>query len=459
MVVNSARVSPALDRRTLLVITALGAAALLVVMDGTAVTVSLERLQDTFSANLSTIVWVTSIYLISASLALPLVGWAADRFGARRLLLAGLGLFVLGSVASGLAQTAGMLIGARALQGFGAGMLEPGALALAAAIAPPERVGWVMGRMSLVINLGPVLGPILGGLLSGVGLWRWIFLVNLPLGLLVALVILRQVPPDPTRTPRGPADVRGMLLLSPGFAALLLAANRWGEGSSVGWVLLPGVGGVALLLGYLVHAARATDPVLDLRLMRIRPFAVALAVMFGVGILMYTQLTALPAYAEQVHGLEGWWRGALVTALGLGLLATMGPSGRISDRTGPRVLVRSGAAVAAAGMLTFALAAQHWPLPVVGVLFVLIGAGFGAVASTTFASIYRAVPPQSAAQGTTALFIVTQLGASSGVTLVGLVTARSPDHTTPILFAVIGCVAAFISVLARLLPAAPSTTP
>lgn len=445
-------------RGTYVATPALALAALMAVLDGTAVTASLDVLRISLGSSTSVIVWVTSIYLISASLALPLVGWASARFGGRRLVLAGLGLFVLGSVASGLAGSVEVLIAARVMQGFGGGLLEPAALALTAQLAPREQVGKVMGLMSLVINLGPVLGPLAGGLLADAGLWRWIFLGNVPLGLVVAAVVFRVVPADDEGDHSVRADVRGMLLLSPGFAMLLLSINRWGESGQLSAASLLAMSGGAVLLGaYVRHALGAVRaPVLDLRLMRIRPYAAALAVMSGVGVTMYGQLTGLPAFAARVHHLDGLARGSLVAALGVGLLASMTIASRISDGTGPRVLVRTGGLVAAPMLALFALGSGSWPVWLLAIVLFVEGLGFGAVAAPTFASVYRTLSPEDAAQGTTGLFITVQLAASLGVTVVGLLADRAGAHQTSLLFLLLAGVVLLMSALGGLLPGRPA---
>lgn len=439
---TTTRPPDSLDGTTKILIAVLGAAAFVAVLDGTAVTASLETMGRSFGTGISTIIWVTSGYLMAAGAALPLVGWASDRFGGRRVFLTGLGLFVTGSLLTGIAWDIGSLLAFRVLQGFGGGLLEPAALAAAAALAPREQVGRVMGRFSLIINIAPVVGPLLGTLLADSGLWRLIFLINLPLGALILLASLRWVPVIATDRPPTPPDVRGMLLLAPGFVAVLLMINRAGEGTATGVVAVAGAIGVVLLGWYVVHALRSrTTPVLDLRLLRIPAFAAALLGMAGVGFLMYSQLTMLPLLAEARFGLTGVARGLLTAALGVGLVISMSNSGGWSDRVGPRPLVTAGAVVTAAGLATVALTQQTWPLAALMGVIAVVGLGFGCVAAPTFASVYRTLTAESAAQGTTALFITVQLFASVGVTVMGGLIGPDGTVTFGTVFAVLAAVA------------------
>ena len=313
--------------------------------------------------------------------------------------------------------------------------------------------------MSMIINVAPVLGPIAGGLLLQTGHWQWIFIVNLPLGLAVGAAALAFIPvdrPDPDAGPRPAADLRGLVLLTSGYVAVLFALNRSGGGGA-GWLIgATAVVGAALLAGYTRHAlTTAGPPALDLRLLRRPGFAASLAVMGLVGLIMYSQLTALPIFGADRRHLHGLTQGLLVSALGLGLLVSMSMCGRISDRTGPRPLVGAGAVVTVGGLAIFALTHDRLPLPVLFALLVVVGLGFGSTASPTFASVYRTLPAEEQAQGTTSLFMTVQLAASLGVTVLGLLQARTGGHWITALFILLSAAAVGIAILSRALPGPP----
>ena len=435
---------------------ALGLAALLAVLDGTVVAVALQPLARAFEAPLTTVVWVTIGYLLAVASMLPLLGWATARFGGRAVFLTGLGLFVAGSTLCAAAWSVGSLIAFRVIQGFGGGLLEPTSLALAAGLAGRDRVGRVLGTMSMIINVAPVLGPLLGGAIAGNGHWRWIFILNVPLGLGVLSAALGFVPadrPDPGPGPRPAADVRGLLLLTIGYLAVLFALNQAGRPGPALLTWAAAGLGVLLLAGYVRYAlSTSRAPALDLRLLRRPGFAAALLVMGFVGLIMYSQVTALPMFGADRHHLRGIEQGLLVCALGLGLLVSMTLSGRISDRTGPRPLVRAGAVVTAGGLLCFALTHDRLPLPVVFVLLLVIGLGFGSTAAPTFASVYRTLPAAEQAQGTTAMFMTVQLTASLGVTLLGVLQGRAPGQWLTVLFLLLAAAALAIAAIGGALP-------
>lgn len=456
---------------------ALGLAALVAVLDGTVVSVALSTLATDLDAPLTTVVWATIGYLLAAATMLPLLGWLTARFGGRMVFLGGLALFGLGSALSALAWSAGALIAFRALQGLGGGLLEPTALMLAARLAGQDRVGRVIGTISMIINVAPALGPFVGGLLLATGHWQWIFLVNIPLCLGLLAIALVFIPADRPARPGGAgaasapdsagaasapvdavpaADVRGLALLTSGYVAVLLTLTRAGQSGAGPLVALAAVVGVALLAGYTRHALTTpTTPAFDLRLLRRPGFGACLAVMSGVGLIMYSQVTVLPIVGATRHGLHGASEGLLVCALGLGLFVSMSWGGRISDRTGPRPLVRAGAVVTAAGLVTFAFTHDRLPLAAAFALFVAVGLGFGFTASPTFSSVYRILPPADQPQGTTALFMSVQLSASLGITVLGLLQARAGGDWLTWLFGLLAAAALAILALSRLLPGPP----
>jgi len=390
---------------------------------------------------------------------LPLVGWLSGRYGGRAVYLGGLVGFIAGSFLVGLAWDLPSAIAFRVLQGLGGGLLEPGAVALAGSLAPKERVGAIMGRFSLVINAGPILGPLFGALLADAGLWRWIFLINLPLGLMLFVVSLRMVPARTDKQVATPVDPLGIGLLVGGFVAVLLAVSLSNAASGATTMLLAALG-IVLLAAYAIHAVRAPAPLLDLRLMaQTGGFAAAVATMGVVGLLVYSQLTVLPLYAEQAFDLTGAARGLLVASLGVGLFLAMPNAGRLSDTFGPRRLVSIGGLTAAVACAGFAVAAlQGWSLAVVCGLLFATGLGVGAIASPTFASVYRSLPVEAAAQGTTALFIAVQLMAAVGATVVAAITAAIAAPV-PAIYLILAAAGLLVLALARLLPGRPDAIP
>lgn len=186
-------------------------------LDATIVNVGISTLGGEFHATLATIEWVTTGYLLAVALAIPLAGWAVARFGAKRMWLLGLSVFLIGSTLCAFARNAEGLIAFRVVQGFGGGMVDPIMMTVVAGAAGPARIGRVMGLVSVPITLGPVVGPVVGGLLLDHFSWQWMFLVNIPFALAAIVLAVRVLPADPP--PSGdpvPFDALGVALLSPG---------------------------------------------------------------------------------------------------------------------------------------------------------------------------------------------------------------------------------------------------
>ncbi|WP_156754947.1 DHA2 family efflux MFS transporter permease subunit [Actinokineospora pegani] len=388
------------DLRRLIAVLLLG--GMIGLLDGTIVAVGAETLADHFDTDLATIGWASTGYLLAVTVAIPLTAWAGERFGTRRLWLAGLGLFLVGSVAAGLAWDVPSLIAARVVQGLGGGTLEPVLLTLLARAAGPARAGRVMGLMGVVLSLGPVLGPIVGGVVLEALDWRWMFFVAVPVGLVSLVFSARLLPhEEPGQAP--PFDVVGLALLAPGFTGCVYALSR---GDAVGI----GVLGVVLLGVYVAHALRVRSPLIDVRLFGDRGFAASVVVMTAVGACLFSVLFAVPL-AQQADGRGVLAAGLAVAPYGLGSALAMPLAGRLSDTVGTRALAVGGAAVGLLCAVGMAVGAPVWST-------FFMGAGLGAVGASTMGSLYRTLPVESVAQGSSGLFILNQLGGSLGVAVV-----------------------------------------
>src|SRR4051812_10502728 len=209
-----------MDRALMLVASVVVLGAIMSILDTTVVNVALKTLSNDFNTDLATIQWVATGYTLALATVIPLTGWAADRFGTRRLYLTSIGLFVAGSALSGLAWSSGTLIFFRVLQGLGGGMLMPAGMTILTQAAGPQRVGRVMGIIGVPMLIGPILGPILGGWLVDDFSWRWIFFINLPIGVVAWLMSARVLPRDES-TPGVKLDWVGFATLSPSLALMI----------------------------------------------------------------------------------------------------------------------------------------------------------------------------------------------------------------------------------------------
>ncbi|MEV0622816.1 DHA2 family efflux MFS transporter permease subunit [Nonomuraea sp. NPDC050404] len=412
-----------LDGRLLRTIAVVLLGGLLGILNSTMAAVATGTLATAFDTSLSTIGWASTGFLLAVTATIPFTTWAVDRYGGKRLWVAGLALFLVGSLAAGLAWDVGSLIAFRVVQGIGAGLLDPLVLILLARAAGPRRAGRVMGLMGVVLSLGPVLGPIVGGALLGALTWRAMFLFSVVVGVVALVLAVRVIPPDEP-VPTGPSrlDVIGLALLGPGFATVVLALSQAAEqGAFVVWqVLLPLAAGAGLLIGYGLHARRP-GPLIDLRLFRSRSFSASVTIMGLGGMGLYAGLFALPLYYQQAHGHGVLAAGLLMAPLGLGGAIAMPLAGRLSDRLGARGLAFGGAIVAVLSMLALTRAGRDTPEVWPALAALTFGLGSGCFSAPTMGSLYRTLPEPMVAQGSSVLYMLNQLGGALGVALVTLV--------------------------------------
>jgi EmrB/QacA subfamily drug resistance transporter len=343
---------PALRRLALVVLSG----AIMTILDTTIVTVAIKTLGTSFHTSLSTIQWVVTGYTLALSMAIPITGWAVERFGARTMWLISLVLFISGSALCGAAWSVGSLIAFRIVQGFGGGLLMPIGQTMLARAAGPERMGRVMAVVAVPAMLGPVLGPIIGGLIVDHLSWRWMFFVNVPFCVIALVLAVRLLPRDADRKADARLDTLGLALLSPGLAALVYGLSEAGSGSGLtSGKFLGGVGvGAVLIAAFAVHSLRrGQDALVDIRVFRNRSFSTTSIGIFIYSGSLFALFVLLPLYFQLVRHNSPLQSGLLFAPLGLGAMITMPISGRLTDRMGSRTLAAAGAVIVLAGVLVF----------------------------------------------------------------------------------------------------------
>ena len=318
---SPAQPSDKLDAAVLKIASVVVLGAIMSILDVTVVSVALPTFMSDFQASYATVAWTMTAYTLALASVIPLTGWAADRFGTKRLYLTALVLFVAGSVLCSVAWDVTSLIAFRVVQGFGGGMLMPLGMTIMTRAAGPHRVGRVMAVLGIPMLLGPIGGPILGGWLIDVATWHWIFLINLPIGIVALIVAVVVLPKDAPKASEA-FDFKGMLLLSPGLALFLFGVSSLPETGTVASarVLVSGLAGLALIAAFVVHALRTDHPLIDLTLFRNRQLTFAVLTMsvfaigfFGAGLLF-------PSYFLQVRGESTLAAGLLLAPQGIGAM-------------------------------------------------------------------------------------------------------------------------------------------
>src|ERR687889_2488671 len=391
------------------------------ILDITVVNVALPTFQQEFGVDsYATVAWTVTAYTLALATVIPLTGWAADRFGTKRLYILALLLFTAGSVLCAAANSIETLTVFRVLQGLGGGMLMPLGMTIMTRAAGPERIGRVMAVLGVPMLLGPIFGPILGGWLIDIASWHWIFLINLPIGA-IALAYAAIVLPADSPTPSESFDFTGMLLLSPGLALFLYGVSSIPEAGTV-WdtkVLVTAVIGLALVAAFVLRSLYRSPehPLIDLHLFRNRSLSVAVIAMSLFAIAFFGASLLFPSYFLQVRGETTLQAGLLLAPQGIGAMLTMPVAGVLTDRIGPGKVVLAGIVTIVVGMAMFTQVGVDTSYTyLLGALFVM-GLGMGGTMMPIMTSALQTLSDHEIARGSTLMNITQQVAASIGTAL------------------------------------------
>jgi EmrB/QacA subfamily drug resistance transporter len=416
--------SDKLDRRVLMVAGVVVLGAIMSILDITVVSVALQTFQQEFDATSAQVAWTMTGYTLALASVIPLTGWAADRFGTKRLYLIAVGLFTAGSVLCATATSLEMLVTFRVLQGLGGGMLMPLGMTILTRAAGPERVGRVMAVLGIPMLLGPIFGPILGGALIDSASWHWIFLINLPIGIAAFVYAFLVLPKDHVE-PSETFDWVGMLLLSPGLALFLYGVSSIPEAKQedgtiwTAQVVAPALVGALLIIAFVPWALNRSNlhPLVDLRLFKNRTMTVAVLAMSLFAIAFFGASLLFPLYFQSVRGEDALHAGLLLAPQGIGAMITMPIAGVLADRIGPGKIVLVGITVIAVGMGMFTqLDADTSYTYLMSALFVM-GLGMGGTMMPIMSAALATLKAETIARGSTLMNIIQQVAASIGTAL------------------------------------------
>jgi EmrB/QacA subfamily drug resistance transporter len=401
------------------------AAMFMNIMDGTVVGVALPTLSRSFAVPIGSVSGVVTAYLVTLAVAMPASGWLGDRFGGRNVLLAAITIFTAASALCGLASSLPELVGFRALQGLGGGTLIPvGMTMITRAFPPAERI---KANQVLIVPtlLAPALGPVIGGALVDGLSWRWIFYVNLPVGVAAILVGLLFLPGG-SEHPVGRFDLPGFLLAATGFPLIMYALST---GSSDGWrsgtVLGTGLPGLVLLAAFIVTEQRAAAPMLRLRLYQDRLFRVTSLQLTAASGGFIGTLFLVPLLLQNGLGFSAVHSGLSTFTEALGGMLGVQMTTRLYKRVGPRRLMTAGmgGTVTTIGLMALAGPSDaYWLIPL---LMFFTGCSFGFAMSPAQTANMATVTAAETGHASTLVNTVRQAGAAAGVALLGTVLAAT----------------------------------
>jgi EmrB/QacA subfamily drug resistance transporter len=400
--------------------------AIMSILDITVVNVALPTLQTQFGTfghpiAYSTVAWTVTAYTLALATVIPMTGWAADRFGTKRLYMTAIALFVAGSLLCATSWSIGALIGFRVLQGLGGGMLMPLGMTIMTRAAGPHRMGRLMAILGVPMLLGPILGPIIGGWLIQVASWHWIFLINAPIGLIAIIYAWRVLPRD-TPEPSESFDFLGMALMSPGLALFLFGVSSIpAEGTATAprvWVSM--LIGAVLMVLFVFHSFRPEHPLLDLRLFKNRNLTVSIITMFLFAAAFFGGLLLVPTYFQEVRGESTLQAGLLVAPQGIGAMITMPIAGSQVDKHPIGRIVPFGLIFILIGMFGLTRLTATTPYPVIIAELFVMGLGMGATMMPLFTSALKTLKAHEVARGSTLLNITQQIASSCGVAIMSV---------------------------------------
>jgi EmrB/QacA subfamily drug resistance transporter len=433
-VTDQAAAAPAkLDAAVLKIAGVVVLGAIMSILDITVVSVALPTFQTEFDATYAEVAWTMTGYTLALATVIPLSGWAADRFGTKRLYMLALLLFTLGSALCATADSIGQLVSYRVLQGLGGGMLMPLGMTIMTRAAGPQRIGRLMAVLGIPMLLGPIGGPILGGWLIEAASWHWVFLINVPIGAAALLYALFALPKDNAK-PSESFDFVGMLMLSPGLALFLYGVSSLPAAGTftATKVWLPMLTGAALVIGFVRYSFKPKHPLLDLRLLRNRNLTVAAVSLFVFIVAFMGAGLLFPSYFLQVRGESTLHAGLLMAPQGIGAMITMPIAGMLADKIPVGRTVPFAMALIAAGFFTFTQVGtdtSYWLLG--GSLFVM-GLGMGGTMMPMMTSALRTLTHKEVARGSTLLNILQQIGGSIGSATMSVILTSRLNGSAPI---------------------------
>ncbi len=409
-------------RRVLVIMGALMLGMVLASLDQTIVATALPTIAGDLHG-LNHLQWVVTSYLLTTTISTPLWGKLGDLYGRKAFFQAAIVIFLVGSALAGLSHSMAELIAFRAVQGAGAGGLMVGAQAITGDVISPRQRGRYMGYFGASFAVTSVAGPLLGGLFTQHASWRWIFYINLPIGV-AALFVVASVLHLPSRRTEHAVDYLGTALLAATVTAVILLTT-WG-GTTYPWgspeIIGLAVGSAVLLVAFCVVEQRAAEPVFPLELFRIRVFTASCTVGFIVGLVMFGVIIYIPFYLQTVHGASPTSSGLQLLPLVLGMLVTFISSGRLIARWGRyKVFPIVGTAIMSVGLYLLTLMTPSTTLVESSLAMVVVGLGVGSVMQVLVVAVQNAVPYRQLGTATSDATFLRSIGGAFGVALFGTI--------------------------------------
>ncbi|HWD51543.1 MAG TPA: MDR family MFS transporter [Acidimicrobiales bacterium] len=421
-------------RQVLIIFSGLMLGMFLAALDQTIVGTALPTIVNSLHG-LNHISWVVTAYLLTSTISTPLYGKLSDQLGRKGIFQFAIVIFLVGSVLAGLSQNMGELIAFRGIQGIGAGGLMSMAMTIIADVVSPRDRGRYQGYFGATFALSSVAGPLLGGVFTDNLSWRWIFYINIPIGI-VALCVTSVVLKLPFRRQAHDIDYLGAVLLMVAITATLLV-TVWG-GTQYPWgspeIIALGAAAAAFVTAFILWERRASEPILPPSLFRVGIFRVSSGVSFLLAMVMFGAIIYLPLYLQLVDGVSAMVSGLLLIPLMLGLLVASIGSGQIVTRTGRyKIFPVVGSILVIIGMYLLSQLGLHTSHLVMSLYVIVLGAGMGMTMQIMVLATQNAVAPTQIGTATAAVTFFRSLGGAFGTSLFGAIFIAGLGHWIPVL--------------------------
>ncbi len=417
-----------IDPRVLRIALTIIIGALAVVFDSTIISVAINDLGRDLHAPLSTIQWVSTAYLLALAVTMPIAGWAQAALGGKRLWIISLCIFLAGSILSASAWSAPALIAFRVVQGAGGGLMMTLTATLIMQAAGGRNIGKIMSVITVPTALGPVLGPVLGGVILHFGDWRWMFIINIPFCLAGVYLAGRNLPAHEPITRRPRLDLAGLLLFSPGVAAVIYGLSRIDgtNGLASIQVVAPLLAGLALVTAFIAWALhRRSNALVDIRLLRHRPLASASVSLVLCGAALYGTMLLMPLYFEQVRGTTALGAGLILIPQGVGTLLSRSIAGKLTDRLGPRSVAFASLVVACVATIPFAFVTARTSQVFLMAVLLVRGTGLGAAMIPLGGAGFSGMNRDEIPHASILIRVTQQLGGSIGIAVLTVILQRA----------------------------------
>ena len=431
--------SAAGHRNPWLITIILSLATFMEVLDTSIANISLRHIGGDLAATYEESTWVLTSYLVANAIIVPLSGWLADRLGRKRYYMISVALFTISSLACAMAPSLLWLIVARVAQGIGGGGLAPCEQSMLVDTFPPSQRGKAIAAYGVVLIFGPAFGPTIGGLITDTASWRWIFLINIPVGIISLFLVNRMVQEPAALLERrfvrlqskGKADVPGFALVALGLGCLQVAIDR---GQQADWFASPGICALAViavicLTALVVWELRCPNPVIDFRLFRYRSFAAAGAIMAATGASLYATTEIVPQFLQQMMGYTASWAGLAMTASSMAVMAVTGVTAALSNRIAAWKLIAAGLVIEVVGLLHTTQITDHMGFWTMAQDRIWIVAGLPLILAPLTTGAYTKLAPEDTGQASAFLNLFRNVGGAAGISAAQTVLARrEPLH-------------------------------